>query len=139
MCIVWNLLRRVQLQTSVWIPMSHNCMRFGKSVMNTFHPPLSMRGCRWFFNQGTVSKFLEYTLLNICLSDVILATPVNGFILVFQAFLWVKNWFKDFPFDLKEIQCFHCSSFIDCSYTCNKVSNVPNFFDCHSMFILGNG
>ena len=41
-CIMRNLLRRVQLKTAVGIPMSNNCVRLCESVMYPFHSPLSM-------------------------------------------------------------------------------------------------
>ena len=40
--IMGHLLRRVELQSSIWIPMSNNCVGFCKSMMYASHVPFSM-------------------------------------------------------------------------------------------------
>ena len=136
MGVVWYLLRRVQLKTTVWIPMSNDSMWFSESMMNTFHTPLPMRrGCR-IFDEAAISKFLEHTLLNVGCSNVIFTTPVNRFILIFQSLSWVKNGFKDFPFDFKQVQCFHGCCFINSSDTSNEIAHVSNLLNSHGMLIF---
>lgn len=53
-------------------------------------------------NEGAVPKFLENTLLDIGSGKMIFASPMNGFIVVFKPFLWVKDGFKHFPFNVEE-------------------------------------
>ena len=99
--VVRYLLRRVELKSSVGVPMSHHGVWFSESVMNTGHRPGAVRGGMRCIHQRAVSKFLEHTLLNIGSGKVVFSTPMNGFVVVFQPFLGVKNWLQFFPFDIE--------------------------------------
>ena len=136
MGVVWYLLWRIQLQTAVWIPMSNDSMWLCESMVNTFHSPLPVRRGCWILDEATISKFLEHTLLNVGCSNVIFTTPVNRFILVFQTFSRIKNGFKDFPFDFKQVQCFHGCCFINSSDTSNEIAHVSNLLNSHGMLIF---
>jgi hypothetical protein len=118
--------------------MGDNSVWFSEPVVNACHVPLSVRGSQRSFDERAVAELLEDTLLHVCSSQVILASPVNRFVRIFEALLWVENRLKYFVFNLEEVECFHGSCFIDCSDTRHKVTNVTNLLNSHCVLVLGN-
>ena len=80
---------------------------------------------------------MEDTLLNIGASQVVLAAPVNGLVVVFQPLLRVKHRFEFFPFNVKQRQGFDGRGFVDCRHTGHQVAHVPDLLDRHSVLVLG--
>ena len=136
MCVVRDLLRSVELKTPVRIPVSYNSMGLSKTVMDSFHTPLSVRGCGWVRNKTSIPKLLENTFLHVCCTNVILPPPMDGFVLILEAFSWIKDRVENFPFNFKQIQCFHCSCFINCCNTSNEITNMADLFHRHRVLIL---
>ena len=132
------LLRRVQLQTPVRVPMSHHGVRFGEPVVNAFHGPRAVRGCSRRVDQRTVTELLEHALLNVGSREVVFPSPVNGLVDVFEAHLRVEHRFKDLPFDVKQRQGFDGRGLINRSNTCDQITDVANLLDRHGVFVLGD-
>ena len=98
-----------------------------------------MGGCVGVVDQRTVAEFLEDPLLNIRSSEVVFAAPVNGFVMVFQSFLGVKNRFKFLPFNFKQRKGLNGRRFVNSSNTSNQIADVADFFHGHGVFVFGDG
>ena len=136
--IVRHLLRRVELEPPVRVPVGHDSVGFGEPVVDTQHRPGTMgRGVRRV-HEGAVAEFLEDTLLNVGASQVVLASPVDGFVMVFQPLFGVKHRFEFFPFNVEQRQGFDGRGFVDRRYARHQVANVSDLLDGHGVLVFGH-
>ena len=82
MRVVRHLLRRVELEAPVGVPVGHDSVGFGEPVVDTQHRPRTVGGGVGRVHERTVAELLEDTLLNVGASQVVLASPVDGFAMV---------------------------------------------------------
>ena len=69
---------------------------------------------------------------------MILATPVNRFLDVFQSLFRVKDGFEFFPFDVKQRQRFNRRGFVHSSNAGHQITDVSNLFHGHGVFVFGD-
>ena len=112
MRVVRHLLRGVQLQTTVGVPVRHDGMWFGEPVMNPLETPSAPGAGGCVLDVGTVAKGLVNALLHVGPSNVVFAAPVNGLVDVFKPFL-DRVRFQFLIIDHDGPEGFHRRRFID--------------------------
>ena len=81
---------------------------------------------------------MEDTLLNVGASQVVLAAPVNGFVMVFQPLFGVKHRFEFLPFNVEQRQGFDGRGFVDGRYARHQVAHVSNLLHRHGVLVFGH-
>ena len=136
--VVWHLLRRVELQTSVGVPVRDDGVRFGEAVVHALKTPRAS-GCRGgVLDLRAVTKGLVDALLHVGAPHVVLSAPVDGFVDVLQSLSRVELRFQLLVVNHDGAEGFHGGRFVHGSNARDEVTHVTHFLDRHGVFVFGH-
>ena len=136
--VVWHLLRRVELQTSVGVPVRDDGVRFGEAVVHALKAPRAP-GCRGgVLDLRAITKGLVDALLHVGAPHVVLSAPVDGFVNVFQSLPRVELRFQLLVVNHNGAEGFHGGRFVHGGNARDEVTHVADLLDRHGVFVFGH-
>ena len=138
MGVMWHLLRRVELQTSVGVPVRDDGVRFGEAVVHALKAPCASRRRGGMLDLRAVAEGLVDALLHVGASDVVLSAPVDGLIDVLQSLSGVELWLQFLVIDHDGPEGFHGGRFVHGGNARDEIPHVADLLDRHGVLVLGH-
>ncbi len=138
-CVVGDLLRGVELQAAVGVPVRHHRVRLGEAMVHALKAPCSARGRGRIVHRGAVTKGLVHALLHVGRPDVVLATPMDRLVHVLKPLPRIEFGRQFLVINHDGVQGLHRRGFVNRRDARHQVTHVAHLLDRHRVFVLGHG